>query len=178
MENISYKKLTENNFNDSSLDGFVRHQEVKECRRRINGEWRLMPMEFTEDWDSTVLREKAAEVMDFIGGKGFAYGAFSDDKIVGFITVSRSLFGSRGQYAELVMFQVSEPYRGHGIGRRLFGLACEEARSIGAERLYISAHSSKESQAAYNKLGCTEAEEINKEIAENEPFDVQMEYKL
>lgn len=178
MENISYKKLTDNYFNERSLDGFVRHQEVKECWRFLNGEWTLLPIVFTEDWDSNALREKAAEIIGFIGGKGFAYGAFYDDEIVGFIIVSSSFFGSRMQYAELVNFQVSEPYRGQGIGRRLFELACEEARSIGAERLYISAHSSKESQAAYRKLGCTEAEEINKEIAENEPCDVQMEYIL
>ena len=44
--------------------------------------------------------------------------------------------------------------------------------------LYISAHPSKESQAAYRSLGCVEAEEINKAIAENEPFDIQMEYVL
>ncbi|MGN0696683.1 MAG: GNAT family N-acetyltransferase [Oscillospiraceae bacterium] len=178
MENISFEKLTENNFGENSLDGFIRHQEVKECWRRIDGEWTLLPIEFTEEWDIPVLRENAAEIMDLIGGEGFAYGAFSDDEIVGFITVSRSLFGSRMQYAELVNFQVSEPYRGQGIGRRLFELACEEARSIGVERLYISAHSSKESQAAYHKLGCTEAEEINKKSAEKEPCDVQMEYKL
>ncbi|MGN1415408.1 MAG: GNAT family N-acetyltransferase [Oscillospiraceae bacterium] len=178
MENIGYSKLTENNFNEHSLDGFVRHQEVKECWRRVNGEWTLQPIEFTENWDSDELREKAADIVGLIGGKGFAYGAFSDNDIVGFITVSNSFFGSRMQYAELVNFQVSEPYRGQGIGRRLFGLACEEARSIGAQKLYISAHSSKESQAAYHKLGCTEAEEINKQSAEKEPCDVQMEYKL
>lgn len=178
MENITYSKLTENNFKENSLDGFVRHQEVKECWRKISGEWTLQPIEFTEDWNGDTLREKAAEVCGLIVGKGFGYGAFSDDKTVGFITVSDSLFGSRKQYAELVMFQVSEPFRGQGIGRRLFELACEEARSIGVEKLYISAHSSKESQAAYRKLGCIEAEEVNKEIAENEPFDVQMEYKL
>lgn len=49
---------------------------------------------------------------------------------------------------------------------------------IGAEKIYISSHSSKESQAAYRSLGCVDAVKINKEIAENEPFDIQMEYCL
>jgi hypothetical protein len=48
----------------------------------------------------------------------------------------------------------------------------------GAEKLYISAHSSKESQAAYRALGCTPAEEVNEGLAAAEPFDVQMEYRL
>ena len=38
------------------------------------------------------------------------------------------------------------------------------AKEIGAKKLYISSHSSKESQIAYRKMGCVEAEEINKEI--------------
>ena len=57
-------------------------------------------------------------------------------------------------------------------------MACEEARQLGADKLYISAHSSKESQAAYRALGCSFAEEINEELAAAEPFDVQLEYKL
>ncbi|MBR0125205.1 MAG: hypothetical protein IJM03_07650 [Treponema sp.] len=57
-------------------------------------------------------------------------------------------------------------------------MACKKAKEIGAKKLYISAHSSKESQAAYRRLGCTEAAEINQAIAENEPYDVQMEFVL
>ena len=49
---------------------------------------------------------------------------------------------------------------------------------FGADKLYISAHSSKESQAAYRALGCTPAEEVNEGLAAAEPFDVQMEYRL
>ena len=75
-------------------------------------------------------------------------------------------------------FQISEEYRRQGIGRKLFSLACEEAQRLGAEKLYISAHSSKESQAAYRALGCTPAEEVNEGLAAAEPFDVQMEYRL
>ena len=81
-------------------------------------------------------------------------------------------------YAQLVCFQVSEEYRRQGVGRKLFSMACEEARRLGADKLYISAHSSKESQAAYRALGCSFAEEINEEVAAEEPFDIQMEYRL
>ena len=57
-------------------------------------------------------------------------------------------------------------------------MACEEARLLGADKLYISAHSSKESQAAYRAFGCTPAEEINANLVAEEPFDVQLEYRL
>ena len=49
---------------------------------------------------------------------------------------------------------------------------------IGAKK-YIFRHIlQRESQAAYRKTGCVDAEEINTEITENNPFDIQMEYKL
>ena len=88
------------------------------------------------------------------------------------------IFGAKASYAELVCFQISEEYRRQGIGRRLFSMVCEEALRLGAEKLYISSHSSKESQAAYRALGCTPAEEINASLAAEEPFDVQLEYRL
>ena len=49
---------------------------------------------------------------------------------------------------------------------------------MGVQKLYISAHSSKESQDAYRKLGCVHAKEIIPELAELEPCDAQMEYAL
>ena len=81
-------------------------------------------------------------------------------------------------YVELVCFQISEEYRHRGIGRKLFAMICEEAIRLGADKLYISGHSSKESQAAYRALGCKHAEEINEVLAAEEPFDVQLEYAL
>ena len=86
--------------------------------------------------------------------------------------------GSRNQYFPLIEFKESYPYRGKRIGRILFSSAQFYALTLEAEKLYISAHSSKESQAAYRSLGCTETEEINEELREKEPSDVQMEYPL
>ena len=76
------------------------------------------------------------------------------------------------------MLMTVEEYRLQGIGRKLFSMACEEARRLGADNLYISAHSAKASQAAYRDLGGTPAEEVNEALAAAEPFDVQMEYRL
>ena len=89
-----------------------------------------------------------------------------------------NIFGNTAKYVELVCFQVSEPYRGKKIGKTLFYRACEEAKRLGADKLYISAHSSKESQAAYKAIGCIHAEKINQKLVEEEPCDVQLEYTL
>ena len=117
MSTIIFTKLSEENLHTDSLDEFVRHQEVKECWRKIGNEFILVPNEFVEDWDVEKCRE-------------------------------------------------------------LFKLSCGEVKMLGAKKLYISAHSSKESQEAYRRLGCVEAQEVNMEIAQNEPFDIQMEYQL
>ena len=179
MNTITYLFLTEKNFNENSLDDFLRHQEVKECwRKNSNNEYVLVANEYVEDWDLNKRKEVAREILHKIAGKGFAYGAFCEEKVVGYILVSNKFFGSSNQYIELNLFHVSEPYRRLGIGKELFKLACKTAKEVGAKKLYISAHSSKESQVAYRKLGCIEATEINQVIAENEPYDVQMEFVL
>lgn len=64
------------------------------------------------------------------------------------------------------------------VGADLIGYITVGTERIGAEKLYISAHSSKESQTAYKALGCVYATEIIPWIAEEEPCDVQMEYIL
>ncbi len=175
---IRYERLNTDNFNVNSLDGFIRHQEIHESWRKLDGQWELIPNEFEENWSLEQCREIAADVAIHMESDQTAFGAFLDDEVIGFVTVSHSLFGTTAKHAELVCFQVSEPFRGIGIGKQLFALAASEAEKLGAEKLYISAHSSKESQAAYKALGCTWAAEINEKLAACEPFDVQMEYQL
>ena len=133
---------------------------------------------YEENWSLEQCREIAEDVRLHMNLDQTGFGAFIGERIVGFATVSHHIFGATARYAELVCFQISEEYRRQGIGRKLFSMACEEARRLGAEKLYISSHSSKESQAAYRALGCTPAEEINARLVAEEPFDVQLEYRL
>lgn len=178
MENITFARLTEQNFNANSMDEFIRYQEVSESWRMIDGKLTLVPTPHVYDWDLEKRRNTAAEIFEGITGKGFGFGAFFEGQVVGYIFLSGKILGSRNQYTKLDLFHISTPYRSKGLGRKLFELACAEARLMGVERLYISANPSKESQAAYRKLGCTDAEEIDRACVEAEPFDVQMEYRL
>ena len=176
--NYQYKRLDNNNFTGNSLDDFVRHQTVTECWRKIDNDWKLVPNVYEENWPQIQCREIAEDLVYNINNDQTGFGAFDGERIIGFATVSHRIFGASARYVQLVCFQISEEYRRQGIGRKLFSMACEEARRLGADKLYISAHSSKESQAAYRALGCSFAEEINEELAAAEPFDVQMEYRL
>ena len=173
-----YKRLDSKNFTGHSLDDFVRHQTAAACWRMIDSDWKLVPNVYEENWLLEQRRKIAEDVVHHINLDQTGFGAFDGERIIGFATVSHRIFGTAARYVQLVCLHVSEEYRRQGIGRKLFSLACEEARRLGADKLYISGHSSKESQAAYRALGCTPAEEVNEELAAAEPFDVQLEYRL
>ena len=175
---IHYQRLNADNFTGNSLDDFVRHQTVTECWRKIDNDWKLVPNVYEENWSQVQCREIAEDVVHNINHDLTGFGAFDGERLIGFATVSHRIFGAAARYVQLVCFQISEEYRRQGIGRKLFSMTCEEGRRLGADRLYISAHSSRESQAAYRALGCTPAEEVNEGLAAEEPFDVQMEYRL
>lgn len=178
MDNIRYVRLAPEQVPLDCLDGFVRHQEVKECWRKLEGEWRLMPIAFTEEWAGDTLRAKASELKALIKSGHACFGAFDGEALCGFATLENEIFDDDRRYIALMELQVSAPYRGRHIGSELFYMCLAEARALGARRLYISAHSSKESQAFYRAVGCVEAERCDPEAVRLEPCDVQMERRV
>lgn len=178
MDHIIYSRISEENFSPTSLDGFIRRQEVQECWRSVDGHWTLLPVSYIEDWDLEARRIRARRILRGIQDGGAAFGAWREGNIVGFARLALPLFGSKNQYIDLAQLHVSAPFRRQGIGRELFLLACQGAREAGASRLYISAHSAKESIAAYRKYGCIPACEVNRRLAAKEPCDLQLEFQL
>lgn len=175
---IEIREMTVQDCTPSLLDGFERRQEVNRCWRREAGGWALKDIHYIERWDEEKKRAIAELVARCLRQDGKAAGAFGAAGLVGFTCVEAQLFGSQSRYANLDMIHVSEERRGEGIGRRLFAAACMHARGLGAEKLYISAHSAEEPMAFYRKLGCVDALEVNRELAEKEPCDCQLEYVL
>lgn len=175
---ILCRPLTAENFTARSLDKFVRRQHVRECWRRVGGALVLRPVEYVEDWTLAERRETAEAILRTLDAGGAAFGAFCAGEVAGFAALSGDRLGSRGQYADLSLFYVSEPFRGQGVGGTLFRMACAHAKKAGAERLYISAHSAAEVMAAYWALGCAEAEEPDPRHVAAEPCDVQLEFRL
>ncbi len=175
---IKYEKLNTENFSLTSLDNFQRYQEVFYCWRKTDGEYKLRPVHYIEDWDLCERRKLAERILKGIIGGCLAYAATLNGEIVGFAFLENKLFGSKKQYIDLAEFYVSKPQRRLGIGKKLFEMACNGAKGLGAKKMYISAHSAEESIAAYKSYGCVMAEEINFVLAEKEPCDLQMEYNL
>ncbi len=175
---IKYVELTENNFNVNSLDGFIRRQKVSECWRRDGEDYALKPVSYIEDWSLEERRQMAEKILNALKDGSAAFGAVCGNEIVGFALINAGVFGSENQYIDLEEFYVSEPFRREGIGKALFNLACGAAKNFGAVKLYISAHSAMDSIAAYKSYGCVFAKEVNKILAEKEPFDLQLEFML
>ena len=165
---IRIELLSTENFKLDSWDNYSRKQDVKKVYRKQNGEFILVDCAYTEDWDM----EKRHSVAKTISGNAYiTYLALENEEVVGFIGLKRDLINS---YMILDMMQVSAECRGQGMGRKLFDAGKEEARKAGAEALYISACSSEETIAFYKAMGAQLADNPIKEIAEDEPYDLQM----
>ncbi|MDO4565082.1 MAG: GNAT family N-acetyltransferase [Clostridia bacterium] len=174
---LNFKSLSEAEITDSLFCGFVRRQEVDKCFRRKDGLWIVESDPFTDDWDENDYRELIANLKR-TALNGIVFGAFADNRLVGFCAVDGELFGRGGKYMDLSNIHVTCGMRRKGVGKRLFSLAAEWAKAHGAEKLYISAHSAIETQAFYASLGCAEASEYSALHTEKEPFDCQLEKAL
>lgn len=165
---IRIELLSKENFHLNSLDNYPRRQDVKKVYRRQNEAYILVDCGYTEDWDMEKRRSVAKDISsdDYI-----TYLAIQNGEVVGFIGLKKHLVGP---YMVLDMMQVSAACRGQGIGRKLFDAGKEAAQRAGAKALYISACSSEETIAFYKAMGAGLTDRPIKEIAENEPFDLQM----
>ncbi len=178
MKQIVLERLSNNNFNSTSLDTYNRYQDTTVNLRIVNGRYVYVEDPFFENWDSDQLRERAQNVLDALAQGSVGVIAKEGDRVVGFAYLGSKVLGSEKQYIDLIMFHVSSEYRNQGIGRKMFAYLCNEARKMTVKKLYISANSAKETQEAYRALGCVFASEIIEEIASHEPLDIQLEYIL
>lgn len=178
MNAITYQSFNCEEISEDLLDDYHRYQEVKRSWRKEKGEWVLKDNPYVEDWNLSKKRSVTKELLDCIQNGGAVFGAFYENKLVGFASLTSTFFGHRKEYLEMPMLHVSYECRRNGVGKQLFHLIADNARSMGARKIYISAHSSEESQSFYKSVGCVEAKEINQKMADNEPYDCQMEYVL
>lgn len=177
-ERLDYRRLSEEEICPELFDGFVRRQVVRDCWRRVEGEWCVREDPFIDDWTVEDYEKLTVCLRNTAATGGFVCGAFSGNALKGFTSVEAAFFGGENRYLDLSSIHVSEDMRGKGIGRRLFAAAREWAQKKGAGKLYISAHSAVETQAFYKAMGCAEAEEYDPGHVEAEPYDCQLEYRL
>ena len=167
---MKFEKIRETHF--INLDGFDRSQEVKRVYVNENGRFRLINRVWTMDWSLEHKRKVAANLKS---DDCIAYAVWENEKIIGFVSVVKKLAGCR---MVLDIIQVDRDFRGQGIGRQLFVLAVAEARNARAKELYISACCSEETVNFYKAMGAVPTNDPIPEIAEAEPYDIQMTFDL
>ncbi|MBB6713929.1 GNAT family N-acetyltransferase [Clostridium gasigenes] len=178
MKSISYRELKKSEIRITLFANFNRYQDVKKCWRNENGEWILKDIAFTEQWGSDEYKYLIKCMKNTIKTGGVVVGAFNNNELVGFASVESQFFGSQKEYLQLSSLHISYENRSEGIGKKLFSLVCKKAEDMGAQSLYISAHSSQESRAFYKAMDCIEAVEYNTKLVDEEPCDCQLEYRL
>ncbi|MFN2237528.1 MAG: GNAT family N-acetyltransferase [Anaerolineales bacterium] len=105
-------------------------------------------------------------------------GALDGNKLVGMSVLDHNPVRSGEKRLNLAGLWVSHPYRGSGIGKKLFQLAADQARERKAKAMYVSATPSKNTVHFYKRLGCNHAEPIDEYLYNKEPEDIHLELKL
>ena len=131
-----------------------------------------------QGWPSGEPEHYHPHLMDCFERGGFFWGAFEGETLVGVVVLEERFIGSKSDTIQLKFLHVSHAVRKKGLGRRLFSLAAEQARGMGAAKMYISSTPSENTVHFCFHLGCRLAEEIDGELFEMEPKDIHLEYRL
>ncbi|MEH2941823.1 GNAT family N-acetyltransferase [Lachnospiraceae bacterium KK002] len=175
---VTFELISEPQIDRELFRHFDRYQEVKRCWRKETDGWKLKEVPFVEQWGESEYEFLVKCLKNTADTGGFVIGCLEDGKLKGFASVEHERFGSGKQYVQLSCIHVSCESRGKGYGKKLFQYAALAGKRLGAAKLYISAHSSEETQAFYHAMGCVEAEEYNQKLYQAEPCDCQLEYGL
>lgn len=175
---MKYINLTENDLNLQLFAHFERRQVVTKCWRKQDSQWVIQDIAFIDDWSAEDYQTLLVCLQGTLKRNGMMIGAFNNNELKGFVAMESTLFGGRKAYLDLPCLHVSADFRGQGIGKALFLQAKQWAKKHGAKNLYISAHSSVESQSFYRAMGCVEAEMYLEEHVLAEPCDCQLECEI
>ncbi|MCM3719558.1 GNAT family N-acetyltransferase [Fictibacillus phosphorivorans] len=175
---IIIKSLGLEDLKDTFLKDFKRYQVTHKVLFMEDDQYKVKSDHFVDDWDDVKKAQVLSDLRTCLLKGGKVIGAFISEELAGFANIESSLFGSKKEYVELPYIHVSSDRRGYGIGKKMFNKCCEEAKRLGAAKLYIAAHPSVESQGFYEAVGCKKAVEINDEIKAREPLDIQLEKVL
>lgn len=123
-----------------------------------------------QDWAPGV-----REWQGFVRSGGHAFGAFDDDKLIGFAVLRERLTADTDQLAALYVDRLS---RRNGVASELVGWVVDKAREGGARNLYVSATRSEPAVLFYLDRGFTPLAEPHPALFELEPKDIHMSLAL
>ena len=117
-------------------------------------------------------------LLDCFDRGGSFWGMFEDGDLIGVVILESKFIRSQKDTLQMKFLHVSNHLRKQGLGKRLFVLAAEKAKELGAKKMYISATPSGNTINFYMRLGCVLATEIDEELFVLEPEDIHLEFDL
>ena len=131
-----------------------------------------------QGWPPEEAEHYTSILLDCYDRGGTFWSAFEKDKLIGAAVLESKFIGSLKDTLQLKFLHVSRDSRKQGLGTTLLKMAVEEAKALGARRLYISATPSQNTIDFYARLGCVPATEIDPELFALEPDDIHLELSI
>lgn len=177
MEAITFRTLEKNEC--ERILEINASQYIGRAWREVNGKRQLVEINYQDPEWPNGYEEHLNGLKNTIARGGSAIGAFdTNQRLVGFGTLNREVFGEKYRHVLLDQLFISLEKRGCGIGKALFMRLVESAKEWNAEKIYICAGSAEETIAFYKRIGCVDAEEVQREYFESDPRDWQLEFDL
>ena len=129
-------------------------------------------------WDPDNLENIITNLFALYDKNGTFQGAFDGDKLVGIFALDSEFIGKNKDILLLNFLHVDRTYRNKSIGKSLVERAVKRAKDFGAKKLYISATPSKNTIDFYFHIGCKLTEELNNELYEEEPEDINLQLDI
>lgn len=174
---LEFKTLKREDIHDIwSID---RSERIEKMYRFEQGELILVDKLINvTGWPQDEIESDTSSLLECFDHGGFFLGVYDNSDLVGICVLESRFIGSSGDQLQLKFLHVSQKYRGKGLGRRLFMMAAERAKSQGAQKLYISATPSENTIHFYQSLGCRLTTEIDSTLFTLEPEDIHLECEL
>ena len=126
------------------------------------------------NWNGEWLEDIKERFLFELQQGGFAVGAFSGSKLVGFGVLAHKFRGAAHDQLQVDLMYVSREYRRQGIGTRILNELSEEARRREAKYLYISSTETRSAVSFYRSQGSQVTKAIDQELFDKEPKDIHM----
>lgn len=177
MESLFFRNLEYNE--NARIKEINASQYIKNAWRDIDGKRQLVEINYhDQDWPNGY-DHHVGNLKKTIKDGGSAIGAFDNhETLVGFATINRAFFGANYKYVLLDQLFITLEKRNCGIGKQLFMMSAKTAKEWGADKIYICAGSAEDTIAFYRKIGCCDAVEIQQDLYESDPRDLQLEFAL
>ena len=107
-----FRPLTKEELVPELFRCFDRFQIVEKCWRKVEGQWVVKDVVFTERWGEEDYRFLCQCLQNTVATGGQVWGAFLEGRLKGFASVEGPLIGSQKQYADLTSIHVSADARG------------------------------------------------------------------